>query len=185
MLILCQAPPQEELFCNRQFVRKSEAKCEAIDLKTIFYPHANKTHLYKEGFALSLVLKVSVCVTRKRPIGRWFSGAEINGLFSLYIFVFPFQPLQTTRCYPRELFFCFQISSYKRVSACICVHNLIPLRTSSKLVKQLLSIVESHAHYRLPTHEKLPRTDISSKTNRLSDPLNTYVLILLTFSGCK
>ena len=136
----------------------------------------------KEGFALSLVLKVSVCVTRKRSIGRWFSGAEINGLFSLYTFVFPFQ---TTWCYPRELFFCFQISSYKRVSTCICVHNLIPLRTSSKLVKQLQSIVESHAHYRLPTREKLPRTDISSKTNWRSDPLNTYVLILLTFSCCK
>ena len=93
-----------------------------------------------------------------------------------------FRPRDVT---PENCFFCFQISSYKRVSACICVHNLIPLRTSSKLVKQLQSIVESHAHYRLPTHEKLPRTDISSKTNWQSDPLNTYVLILLTFSCCK
>ena len=31
---------------------------DAIYLKTIFYSLANKTHFHKEGFALSLVLKV-------------------------------------------------------------------------------------------------------------------------------
>ena len=29
-------------------------------MKIIFYSHANKTHFHKEGFALSLVLKVRV-----------------------------------------------------------------------------------------------------------------------------
>ena len=37
-----------------------QAKCEAIDMKIIFYSHANKTHFHKKGFALSLVLKVRV-----------------------------------------------------------------------------------------------------------------------------
>ena len=31
---------------------KSEAKCEVIDMKIIFYSHVNKTHFQKEGFAL-------------------------------------------------------------------------------------------------------------------------------------
>ena len=34
-------------------------------MKIIFHSHANKTHLYKKGFALSLVLKVRVFATRK------------------------------------------------------------------------------------------------------------------------
>ena len=43
-------------------------KCEAIvDMKMIFYSHANKTHFHKESFALSLVLKVEVLGTRKWP----------------------------------------------------------------------------------------------------------------------
>ena len=36
-----------------------QAKCETIDMKIIFYSHANITLLHKKGFALSLVLKVS------------------------------------------------------------------------------------------------------------------------------
>ena len=38
---------------------QSEAKCEAIDLKMIFYSHANRTHFHNKGFALHLVLSVS------------------------------------------------------------------------------------------------------------------------------
>ena len=34
-------------------------------MKMIFHSHSNKTHLYKKGFALSLVLKVRVFATRK------------------------------------------------------------------------------------------------------------------------
>ena len=40
-------------------VSKSEAKYEAIDMEMVF-PHANKTHFNKKGFALSLVLKARV-----------------------------------------------------------------------------------------------------------------------------
>ena len=39
---------------------QSEAKCEAIDVKTTFYSHANKTHFHKKGFALSLILIMRV-----------------------------------------------------------------------------------------------------------------------------
>ena len=28
---------------------QSEAKCEAIDMKIVFYPHARKTHRHKKG----------------------------------------------------------------------------------------------------------------------------------------
>ena len=31
---------------------ESEAKCRAIDMKVIFYSHANKTHFHKKSFAL-------------------------------------------------------------------------------------------------------------------------------------
>ena len=37
-------------------------------MNMIFYCHANKTHFYKKGFALGLVLKVRVSGTRKWPI---------------------------------------------------------------------------------------------------------------------
>ena len=38
---------------------QSEAKCEAIDFKMIFYSHANRTHFHNKGFTFSLVLNVS------------------------------------------------------------------------------------------------------------------------------
>ena len=41
---------------------QSEVKCEAIDMKMTFYSHANK------NFALSPVVKMRVCGTRKWPI---------------------------------------------------------------------------------------------------------------------
>ena len=44
---------------------QSEAKCEAIDMKMIFYSHANKAHFHKEDFTLGLVVKVRVFGTRK------------------------------------------------------------------------------------------------------------------------
>ena len=44
---------------------QSEAKSEATDMTMIFHSHSNKTHLYKKGFALSLVLKVRLFATRK------------------------------------------------------------------------------------------------------------------------
>ena len=37
----------------------SEAKCASIYMKMIFYSHANETYFHKNGFATSLVLKVS------------------------------------------------------------------------------------------------------------------------------
>ena len=30
---------------------QSEAKCEAIDMKNIFYPHANKTYFHNKDFS--------------------------------------------------------------------------------------------------------------------------------------
>ena len=47
---------------------QSEAKCEAIDMKTIFYSHASKTHFHKNVFVLSLVLKRRVFGTLKWPV---------------------------------------------------------------------------------------------------------------------
>ena len=37
-------------------------------VKMIFYYNANKTHFYKKGFTLGLVLRVRVFGTRKWPI---------------------------------------------------------------------------------------------------------------------
>ena len=49
---------------------QSEARCEAIDVKMIYYKysHANKTHFHKKGFALTLVLRVRIFGTRKWPV---------------------------------------------------------------------------------------------------------------------
>ena len=63
--LLLSAPP------NRPFLRcpkplfQSEAICDAIVMKMIFYSHAKKTHFCKKGFALCLVLKVRVLETPK------------------------------------------------------------------------------------------------------------------------
>ena len=40
---------------------QSEAKWKAIDMKIIFYFHANKTCFHKNSFALSLVFRVICC----------------------------------------------------------------------------------------------------------------------------
>ena len=49
---------------------QSEAECKAIDMKTIFNSHANKTHFHKKDFALGLGLKVRnseiACVTKEK-----------------------------------------------------------------------------------------------------------------------
>ena len=50
------------LTCHKPLFQ-SEAKCEAIDMKTTFNSHANKTHFHKKGFALSLVLIMRVFET--------------------------------------------------------------------------------------------------------------------------
>ena len=50
---------------------KSEAKCEAIDMKSMFCYHANKTYFHKKGFAPWLViLKVRVFGTQKCPSAK-------------------------------------------------------------------------------------------------------------------
>ena len=38
----------------------NEAKCEAIDMKIIFYSHASKTYFHKKSFALSVIFKGKV-----------------------------------------------------------------------------------------------------------------------------
>ena len=40
-----------------QALLQSEAECEAIEIKIIFYSHANKTRFHKKSFAFCLVLK--------------------------------------------------------------------------------------------------------------------------------
>ena len=39
---------------------KPRLSANPIDMKMIFYSHANETHFHEKGFALSLVLKVRV-----------------------------------------------------------------------------------------------------------------------------
>ena len=51
-------------FCPKPLFQ-SEAECETIEVKMIFYSHANKTHFHKKGFTLSLVWKVKIFGTRK------------------------------------------------------------------------------------------------------------------------
>ena len=53
--------------CPRPLFR-SKAKCDAIDMKMPFHSHANETRFHKKVFALSLVLKVRVFGTPKRPV---------------------------------------------------------------------------------------------------------------------
>ena len=51
--------------CPYKPLFESEAKCEDIDLKMIFfYFHANRTHFHSKGVARSLVLKVRFFGTR-------------------------------------------------------------------------------------------------------------------------
>ena len=52
---------------------QNEVKCSAFDIEIIFHSHANKTHFHKKGWALSLILKVRVFGTRKRPIKAMFT----------------------------------------------------------------------------------------------------------------
>ena len=59
---------------------QGEAKCKAIDMKTIFYSHAGKTHFHKKSFALSLVLKVREFGTRKWPNNK----IKLRGLTALF-----------------------------------------------------------------------------------------------------
>ena len=47
---------------------QNEVKCSAFGMEKIFQSHANKTHFHQKGWALGLILKVSVFVIRKSPI---------------------------------------------------------------------------------------------------------------------
>ena len=52
---------------------QSEVKCEALDMKIIFYSHANIIHYHKKDFELSLLLKVIVSETQKWPtVDKWY-----------------------------------------------------------------------------------------------------------------
>ena len=49
--------------------------CKAIYMEMIFYSHDIKlTHFHKKGFALSLILKVTVFGTRKWPIKNLYTS---------------------------------------------------------------------------------------------------------------
>ena len=62
---------------------KSEAKCEAIDMKSILCYHANKTYCHKKGFAPWLVLlKVRVFGTQKWPIANDLINPWCGGVFN-------------------------------------------------------------------------------------------------------
>ena len=57
---------------NRRFphspglcIKTNEVQCIAFDMEMIFHSHANKTHFYKKGCALGLILKVRVFGTHK------------------------------------------------------------------------------------------------------------------------
>ena len=49
---------------------QNEGRCSAFDMEIIFHSHANKTHFHKKGCVPSLILKVRVFGTRKRPIAQ-------------------------------------------------------------------------------------------------------------------
>ena len=46
---------------------QNEGSCSAFDMEIIFHSRANKIYFHKKGCALSLILKVGVCGTRKWP----------------------------------------------------------------------------------------------------------------------
>ena len=68
--------PDGQLLLNRpNCLKLSQSLCfraklsgKSLIWNGFFYFHANKTHFHNQGFALSLVLKVSVFGTRKWPI---------------------------------------------------------------------------------------------------------------------
>ena len=84
---------------------QSEAKCEAIDMKMVFYCDANKTHFHNKGFALSLVLKVRFFGTRKWPMATNFTNkcAARAMLQSLDLFTFGGDVTTTRFRYRRRL----------------------------------------------------------------------------------
>ena len=47
---------------------QNEGRCSALHMEIIFHSRANKNHFHKKGRAPSLILKVGVFGTRKRPI---------------------------------------------------------------------------------------------------------------------
>ena len=65
---------------------EGEAKCKDIDMKTISYSHADKTHFHQKSFALSLLLKVREFGTRKWPNNK----IKLRGLAALFCFSFFF-----------------------------------------------------------------------------------------------
>ena len=66
---------------------QGEAKCKAIDMKTIFYSHADKSHFHKRRFSLSLVLKMREFGTRKWPNNK----IKLRGLAALFCPFFIYQ----------------------------------------------------------------------------------------------
>ena len=74
ILLLCSESFRVLLSCEkRPFLSRpkplfqSEANFKAIEMKMIFYFHANKTHFHKTSFALCFILKVRVFGTLKWP----------------------------------------------------------------------------------------------------------------------
>ena len=72
----------------------SEAKCEAIDIKMIFYSHANKTHVHNKCFVLNLVLKVGVFgtwkwsfLTRKTTISIYYCLLRLRRNLNLKLII--------------------------------------------------------------------------------------------------
>ena len=59
---------------------QNKVKCSAFDMEITFHSRANKTHFYKKGFALGLILKVRVFGSRK--YGSLFTSNKLSLLWS-------------------------------------------------------------------------------------------------------
>ena len=63
--------------CSKNLFQ-SEAKWKAIDMKIIFYFHANKTCFHKNSFALSLVFRVICCCLHLPQSVNVLSGTPLT-----------------------------------------------------------------------------------------------------------
>ena len=82
----------QECTFNRPFLSspgplcKNEVKCSVFHMEMISHSRANKTHFYKKGCALGLILKVRVFGTRKWPFQPLSASEESWYYFFLFLF---------------------------------------------------------------------------------------------------
>ena len=113
-------------------------KCEATDMKMIFYSHANKNHFH--NLALSLVLKVRVFGTRKWSLVQIYLIVKLFQVLEIWLLLLAFYQESTRGVKPTRNWIMFLMSHGRIYCLSSCFEHILLFRAIMREFKCAIQI---------------------------------------------